>query len=54
MSASRVYGILAVYSRFVEFEGVSPLQGGLLRLKYRRDRSPTFPKAIIPNLTGKQ
>ena len=43
MSASRVYGILAVYSRFVEFEGVSPLQGGLLRLKYRRDRRPTFP-----------
>jgi hypothetical protein len=36
-------GILMVYSRFVEVEKVNPLQGGIFRLKFRRDRRPGMP-----------
>ena len=36
-------GILMVYSRFMAVEKLSPLQGGVFRLKYRRDRRPGLP-----------
>jgi hypothetical protein len=38
-----VLGILMIYSCFVAIEKVSPLQGGLFRLKFRRDRRPGMP-----------
>ncbi len=38
-----VLGILMIYSCFVAVEKVSPLQGGLFRLKFRRDRRPGMP-----------
>ena len=36
-------GILFVYSRYMAVEKVSPLQGGIFRLKFRRDRRPGMP-----------
>jgi len=36
-------GILIVYSRFMAVEKLSPLQGGIFRLKFRRDRRPGMP-----------
>ena len=33
-------GILMIYSQFMAVEKVSPLQGGIVRLKFRRDRRP--------------
>ena len=39
----RLFGVLAMYSRFVLFEKVNPLQGGVFRLKYRKDRRPNLP-----------
>ena len=38
MSATLLY-----FSNFTRFEKVHPLQGGLFRLRYRRDRRPGFP-----------
>ena len=36
-------GILMIYSRFMAIEKLSPLQGGIIRLKARRDRRPGMP-----------
>jgi hypothetical protein len=35
--------MLASFSAFVEIENLHPLQGGILRLKYRNDRRPGLP-----------
>jgi hypothetical protein len=35
-------GALLLFSQCTEMEKVHPLQGGVLRLKFRRDRRPTF------------
>jgi len=40
---SRLATILLMFSKFVTLEKVHPLQGGILRRKYRRDRRPGFP-----------
>ena len=40
---SSLLGILMIYSRFMSIEKVSPLQGGIIRLKSRRDRRPGMP-----------
>ncbi|HEY0442068.1 MAG TPA: radical SAM protein [Xanthobacteraceae bacterium] len=39
---SRLAGQLFLFSNYVRVENAHPLQGGLLRLKYRRDRRPGF------------
>jgi radical SAM superfamily enzyme YgiQ (UPF0313 family) len=39
----RLLGILAVYSRCIAWEGVNPLQAGIVRRKSRRDRRPGLP-----------
>jgi hypothetical protein len=31
------------FALFTKWENTHPLQGGIFRLKYRRDRRPTFP-----------
>jgi radical SAM superfamily enzyme YgiQ (UPF0313 family) len=43
---SSLAGTLLHFSQFTAMENVHPLQGGILRLKFRRDRRPTF--AIEP------
>jgi Radical SAM superfamily len=40
---SRLLGVLFAFASAVPVEGVHPLQLGLFRLKYRRDRRPGFP-----------
>jgi hypothetical protein len=40
---TRLMSILYIFSAAVPVEGVHPLQAGFLRLKYRRDRRPSFP-----------
>jgi radical SAM superfamily enzyme YgiQ (UPF0313 family) len=40
---SRLLGVLFVFASAVAVEGVHPLQFGLFRLKYRRDRRPGLP-----------
>jgi radical SAM superfamily enzyme YgiQ (UPF0313 family) len=40
---SRLLGVLFVFASAVPVEGVHPLQLGLFRLKYRRDRRPGLP-----------
>lgn len=46
ISLSSLAGTLLHFSQFTATENVHPLQGGILRLKFRRDRRPTF--AIEP------
>jgi hypothetical protein len=36
-------GTLLHFSQFTPIENVHPMQGGILRLKFRRDRRPAFP-----------
>jgi hypothetical protein len=43
IGSNRLLGILAIYSRFFDIEKVSPLQGGILRMKVRTDRRPGLP-----------
>lgn len=45
-SVSRLAGMLLWFSAATSIEKVHPLQSGLLRLKNRRERRPTFP--IVP------
>ncbi|MCP9626665.1 radical SAM protein [Rhodopseudomonas palustris] len=40
---SRLASMIFLFSSMVKIERVHPLQGGILRLKYRRDRRPTLP-----------
>jgi hypothetical protein len=40
---SRLGTQLAIFADYVSLENVHPLQGGIFRLKYRRDRRPGFP-----------
>src|SRR5262249_48805268 len=40
---SRLATMIAAFSSFTEIENLHPLQGGILRLKYRRDRRPGLP-----------
>jgi radical SAM superfamily enzyme YgiQ (UPF0313 family) len=40
---SHLAGLLFSFGRFIAIENVHPLQGGVLRRKYRRDRRPEFP-----------
>ncbi|MFL5088580.1 MAG: B12-binding domain-containing radical SAM protein [Xanthobacteraceae bacterium] len=42
-SMSRLVSFMFLFCYSVPIEGVHPLQGGLLRRKYRRDRRPGFP-----------
>jgi len=39
----RLMGILTLFSYFMRVERVHPIQGGLIRMKFRRDRRPSFP-----------
>jgi hypothetical protein len=43
MGMSRLLSVLFFFSTCFQVEGVHPLQGGVFRLKYRRDRRPTLP-----------
>ncbi len=43
VSISRMMTLVFFFSRFVAWENVHPLQGGYVRLKYRRDRRPGLP-----------
>jgi hypothetical protein len=43
VSPARLMGILALFSFFLRVEKVHPVQGGLIRLKSRRDRRPGLP-----------
>jgi hypothetical protein len=43
VSISRMMTLVFAFSRFVHWENVHPLQGGFVRLKYRRDRRPALP-----------
>jgi hypothetical protein len=42
-SMSRLVGFIYLFSTSVPLENIHPLQGGLLRRKYRRDRRPGLP-----------
>ncbi len=42
MGLKRLTAVLFLFSSFTAVEGLHPLQGGILRLKYRTDRRPTF------------
>jgi hypothetical protein len=42
-SMSRLVGLLYLFGSSMPLENVHPLQGGLLRRKYRRDRRPGMP-----------
>ena len=46
INLSSLAGTLLHFSQFTAMENVHPLQGGIFRLKFRRDRRPTF--AIEP------
>ena len=46
INLSSLAGTLLHFSQFTSLENVHPLQGGIIRLKFRRDRRPTF--AIEP------
>jgi Radical SAM superfamily len=46
-SLSRLVSFVFLFCSSVPIEGVHPLQGGLLRRKYRRDRRPGMPKEPI-------
>jgi len=46
INLSSLAGTLVHFSQFTPMENVHPLQGGILRFKFRRDRRPTF--AIEP------
>jgi radical SAM superfamily enzyme YgiQ (UPF0313 family) len=43
INLSSLAGTLLHFSQFTAMENVHPLQGGIFRLKFRRDRRPTFP-----------
>jgi len=43
MGLSRLMAVVFFFSTCIQVEGVHPLQGGVLRLKYRRDRRPGYP-----------
>jgi hypothetical protein len=43
MGMSRLVAVLFFFSTCFQVEGVHPLQGGVFRLKYRRDRRPALP-----------
>jgi hypothetical protein len=43
MGMSRLLSVLFFFSTCFQVEGVHPLQGGVFRLKYRRDRRSTLP-----------
>jgi hypothetical protein len=43
MGLSRLTSVLFFFSSCVQVENVHPLQGGVFRLKYRRDRRPGLP-----------
>jgi radical SAM superfamily enzyme YgiQ (UPF0313 family) len=49
INLSSLAGTLLHFSQFTALENVHPLQGGIFRLKFRRDRRPTF--AIEPMWT---
>jgi len=48
VNLSALAGTLLLFSQSVAIENAHPLQGGIFRLKFRRDRRPTF--AIEPVL----
>jgi hypothetical protein len=43
INLSSLAGTLLHFSKFTELENVHPLQGGIFRLKFRRDRRPGLP-----------
>ena len=43
MGLHRLAAVLFFFSSYLAVEHVHPLQGGIFRLKYRRDRRPIFP-----------
>jgi hypothetical protein len=43
MGMHRLAAVLFFFSSYLAVENVHPLQGGIFRLKYRRDRRPSFP-----------
>ncbi|MBS0641905.1 MAG: radical SAM protein, partial [Proteobacteria bacterium] len=44
MGLKRLMAVMFLFSSYSEVEKLHPLQGGLFRLKYRRDRRPTMPR----------
>ncbi len=42
MGMARLSAVLFFFSSYLAVENVHPLQGGIFRLKYRRDRRPSF------------
>jgi hypothetical protein len=42
MGMHRLAAVLFFFSSYLAVENVHPLQGGIFRLKYRRDRRPSF------------
>ena len=47
INLSSLAGTLLHFSQFTALEGVHPLQGGIFRLKFRRDRRPGMPVESI-------
>src|SRR4029077_20447601 len=47
MGMHRLAAVLFVFSSYPAVEKLHPLQGGIFRLKYRRDRRPSFPMGPI-------
>jgi hypothetical protein len=43
MGLKRLTAVLFLFSSFTAIEKLHPLQGGIIRMKYRRDRRPTLP-----------
>src|SRR5262245_13735605 len=43
VGSARLMAILLMFSHFVRVEKVHPIQGGVIRMKYRRDRRPGLP-----------
>lgn len=47
MSVGRMMALLFAFRSQVEIERLHPLQGGILRRRYRRDRRPTLPREPV-------
>ena len=47
ISPGRMMLLLIWFDSCIKLEGIHPLEGGYFRLKFRRDRRPTFPRESI-------
>ncbi|MFI4985926.1 MAG: B12-binding domain-containing radical SAM protein [Alphaproteobacteria bacterium] len=46
MSLGKMMLLLMYFRGYIAIEKIHPLEGGVLRRKYRRDRRPTFPREV--------